>query len=138
MTTRDVHIRCVNLLYVALSIFTFSTNQQTAYAYNYSVKHAFCVDYGRGRTSIYRDSYHYDFERYYQECMRDADSLIRKYEVFKKKQRQQRNAERRKQEKKWQIQEEERMRENAEKKRLEYIRKKKMKDTLDNADQLFR
>ena len=66
-------------LYIILSIFPLPS-----LAYAYSVRHAFCTDYARGKSSIYSSSFQYDLQVAYNDCMKDANNRIRLHEQRKK------------------------------------------------------
>jgi len=52
-------------------------------AATYAEKHAFCIDYASNRVDSYSSTITYDTTRYFQECMRNADSYIRRHEERK-------------------------------------------------------
>ena len=66
-------------VFIVLSIFPLPS-----LAYEYSVRHAFCADYARGKSSNYSSSIQYDLQVAYNACMKDANNLIRLHEQRKK------------------------------------------------------
>lgn len=54
-----------------------------AIAYEYSLRHAFCSDYARQRSSLGSSSFQYDLQVAYNSCMRNAENLIQEHESRK-------------------------------------------------------
>jgi len=57
---------------------------RNALSYEYSVRHAFCSDYARNKTSFPSASYQYDLQVAYNRCMQNAESLIIQHEQRKR------------------------------------------------------
>tara|TARA_B100000131_G_C17785676_1_gene479199 strand:- start:103 stop:459 length:357 start_codon:yes stop_codon:yes gene_type:complete len=63
-----------------LTLFLLIFVSPNAFAYEYSIKNAFCTDYASNRSSIYSNTFNYDFQTSYNFCMRNARRLIDSYE----------------------------------------------------------
>lgn len=107
--------------FIALSIFPLPS-----LAYEYSVRHAFCTDYARGKSSIYSSSFQYDLQVAYNACMKDANNLIRLHEQRKKESA----ARFRRQQAEWRQEAEQRKRQEEQRKRQEEQRIKNMTEDL--------
>lgn len=96
------------------------------------------MDFARERVNLYSKTVQYDLQVAYNNCMRNADSLIDNYERQRIINQQQINAERQEWARKMEqekIQNDLKMREDQ---RVESERQQKIKKTIDNAEDLFR
>lgn len=121
-----------------LVAFALVLSATPALAYEYSVRHAFCVDTARSNASIYSATFQYDLQSAYNQCMRKADALIREHE----RKRDAENQLIRIQQRQFMI-EYERSRaleesKRREQERIRIQRQREIEILVQNADQLFR
>ena len=136
-------------LWMSCNFCFLSAFPEDAYSYNYSLKHAFCIDYANYYIDSSSSTFFYDRQKIYNYCRENASVLIRnherKEELKRKKEleesrlnelQRQKNAERHR---KWKIEYEKKKKEELQRKQEE-LKKKKIEDqkTIDNAEQLFR
>ena len=69
-----------------LLLMAFCSSSLPLSATTYAEKYAFCIDYASNRVDSYSSTITYDTTRYFQECMRNADSYIRRHEERKARQ----------------------------------------------------
>lgn len=67
-----------------LVIVSATLDAPVVHSYEYSVRHAFCTDYARNKSSIYSSTFQYDLQVAYNNCMHNADERIRQHEARKK------------------------------------------------------
>jgi len=110
----------------------------SAIAYEYSVRRAFCLDYSRSKSSVYSSTFQYDRQVAYNSCMKNASDRIRKYEAEKEHQRKVRLE----QQKQWQIESEKKRKRELQQKLIEKRKleayNKRIDSLVDNAQNLFR
>jgi len=113
-------------------------NAQSSSAYEYSIRHAFCLDYARSRSNYNTTTYYYDSQSAYNYCIRRANTLIKEREDYQRREAR-RNAERRrKREIEERARRDEEIRRKEQEKRAEELRQKRIQETVNNAHQLFR
>lgn len=126
------------ILYFVSSSFALVLSATPGLAYEYSVRHAFCVDTARNGTSIYSSTFQYDLQRAYNQCMRNADALIREHE----RKRTAENQRIRMQQRQFMIEYETRRAleesKRREQERIRIQRQREIESIVQNADQLFR
>tara|TARA_A100001015_G_C14820882_1_gene644646 strand:+ start:328 stop:732 length:405 start_codon:yes stop_codon:yes gene_type:complete len=111
---------------------------QVAYSYEYSLRNSFCLDYARNNTNVISSMFLYYRQKNYNYCMRNSYDLILNHEKNKLLD-EQKDLER---QKRREIEIEKKRQEDLliekEKQLQENIRRRKIKNILDNANQLFR
>ena len=117
---------------ITLSIFPLPS-----LAYEYSIRHAFCTDYAKSKSSILSSSFHYDLQVAYKACMKEANKLIRLHEQQRKE-----SADRsRRQKAEWRQEAEQRKRQEEQRKLQEEQKKRveeqRIKDMVENLSDIF-
>ena len=70
---------------IKISIFGTFLFSGTVLSYEFSIKNAFCSDYASNRSNWTSRTYHYDYQKAYNHCLRNANSLIFEHEAKKKR-----------------------------------------------------
>ena len=113
-------------------------NLHPGFAYEYSIRDAYCNDIARNSSHKYSSSYHYDYQVAYKKCMRNANELIKNHELQKERrhknqlQRYYQQESERKQRKKIQLEQE------AKARRKQEEEKRKLDLWVENSDNFFR
>ena len=64
---------------------TYLFQGSSIYSYEYSIKNAFCVDFAFNNSNWTSKTSQYDYQKMYNYCFKNANSLIDEYEAKQKK-----------------------------------------------------